>query len=216
MMTDLKNKIKEAIKKAKQEKKKGKFTHTVELIINLKDVDIKKPENRINEEIMLPHGTEKERKIAVFAGGELAEKAKGKADLVLDKDDIEELAKNKRKARKLANEYDFFLAQTDYMPLVGRALGPILGPRGKLPKPITPNMDIAPLIERLRKTVKVRTKDNPVVHLAIGKETMDDDKLAENAYSAIEAIERKLPRGIGNIRNMYVKTTMGKSIKVQA
>lgn len=215
MMTDLKNKIEEAAKKAKNEKKKGNFTQTIELIINLKDIDIKKPENRINEEIILPHGLEKERKIALFAGGELAEKAKGKADLVLDKDDIGELAKNKRKARKLANQYAFFLAQTDYMPIVGKALGPVLGPRGKLPKPVPPNMDVAPLIERLRKTVKVRTKDNPVIHLPVGTEKMKDEEIAENAYSAIEAIERKLPRGFGNIKSLYVKTTMGSSIRVE-
>jgi len=210
----LKDNIKKSLEKIKEQKKR-KFAQSIDLTINLKEFDVSKPENRINEEIILPHGTGKETKIAVFGGGELSEKAKNVADLIIDKDELQELAKDKKKVKKMASTYSFFIAQSDYMPLIGKTLGPVLGPRGKLPKPVMPNTDIAPLVQRLRKTVKVRTKDNTALHLAVGTEKMEDEKIAENAAAAIEHIERKLPKGAANIGSIYIKSTMGEKVRIE-
>lgn len=215
MTPNLKDNLKKALAKIKEQKKR-KFAQSIDLTINLKELDISKPENRINEEIVLPYGIGKEMKIAVFGGGELAENAKKVVDLVIDKDELQELAKDKKKAKKMAESYGFFIAQSDYMPLVGKTLGPILGPRGKLPKPVAPNMDIAPLVQRLKKTVRVRTKDTTVLHLPIGTEKMEENEIAENAAAAIEHIERKLPKGAINIGSIYIKSTMGEKVRVEA
>ncbi len=210
----MREKIATAVEEAKKNSKPRKFKQTIELAVNLKDIDMKKPENRLNDEIMLPHGKGKPVKIAVFATGELAMQAKKLADIVLTKEDLEDLAKNKRKAKKIAKEYDFFIAQADLMPLIGRYLGPILGPRGKMPKPVPPNANLEPIINRLRKTVRIRTKDNPVFHVPVGTEDMPTEKIAENIETIFKFLENKLEKGLGNVKSAYVKTTMGKAVRV--
>ncbi len=210
----MKEKIKKALEEAKKNSKPRNFKQTIELAVNLKDIDMKKPENRLNEEILLPHGKGKPVKIAVFATGELAMQAKKLADLVITKEELEELAKNKRKAKKIAKKYDFFIAQADLMPLIGRYLGPILGPRGKMPKPVPPNANLEPIINRLRKTVRIRTKDNPVFHVPVGTEEMPTEHVAENIETIFNFLENKLEKGLGNVKSAYVKTTMGKAVRV--
>jgi len=209
---------KEEITKAFGELRKGmqkrKFTQGLDLVINLRDVDMTKPENRIEEEVVLPNGRGKDVKIALIADGELAAQAKAAKALVIGSEELASLAEKKKEAKKMAKEYDFFLAQADLMPSVGRYLGPVLGPRGKMPKPLPPNAQIKPILERLKKTVRVRTKDKPLIQVAVGREDMEDKKLIENTEAVLTAVERKLDRGYDNVRSIYLKSTMGSSIKV--
>jgi large subunit ribosomal protein L1 len=191
--------------------KKRKFVQSIDLTLTLKDIDLSKPENRINEEVVLPHGRGKPNKIGVIADGEMALQAKKIADRVITKEELEDLSKEKKKAKKIAREVDFFIAQSDHMPIVGRSLGPVLGPRGKMPKPLPPGAPLEPIIERLRKTVRIRTKENPVIHVPIGTEEMQDDKLVQNISTVLEFVGRKLE---GNIKSVYLSTTMGRSVKV--
>ncbi len=207
-------KIEEAVKQALEKSKKRKFTQTVELIINLQNIDLKRPENRINAEIVLPNGLGKQRKICVIAEGELAYKAKEMGLRVIARKDIEELAKNKRAAKKLAKNYDFFIAQADLMPLVGRYLGRFLGPRGKMPKPVPINADLKPIVERVNRTVRIRLKENPVIHLPVGSENMEINKIVENIKTVLETVESKLEKGKSQIADIYIKTTMGPAVKV--
>ncbi len=194
---------------------KRKFNQSVDLAINLKELDMSKPENRLNEEVVLPHGRGKALKVAVIAMGELALQAKSAADRVLSKEEVEELAKNKKAAKKLVEEFDFFVAQADLMPLIGKTLGTVMGPRGKMPRPVPVNAPIAPIVEKLRKTVRLKTKEKPVLHVAVGTEDMPNEKLAENAAAVINALERKLEKGLQNIRSIYMKTTMGRALKLE-
>jgi large subunit ribosomal protein L1 len=130
----MKQEILEAVKKAKEESKPRNFTQSVDVVITIKDLDVRKPENRIDEEVFLPNGRGKKVKIAFIADGELALLAKNAgADLVINKTELEELGKDRKEAKKMANRHDFFVAQADMMPLVGRFLGPVLGPRKKCP-----------------------------------------------------------------------------------
>ncbi len=136
---DLKQEILEAVKKAKEDSKPRNFTQSVDVVINIKDLDVKKPENRIDEEVFLPQGRGKGVRIAFIADGELAVQAKNAgADLVITKSELEELGKNRKEAKKMANQYNFFVAQADLMPLVGRFLGPVLGPRKRCPNQSPP------------------------------------------------------------------------------
>lgn len=195
---------------------KRQFSQSVELIVKLREIDLKKPENRINESIELPNSLDKETKVCVIAGGDLATRAKaGEADLVLARDDLDRLGKDKKATRKLVSEYDFFIAEAPLMPLVGKTIGPILGPRGKMPTPVPPNAPIDQIIKSHRKLVRVRVRDQPVVQCRIGTEKMPDDKIAENAQAVFSRIEAKLERGSKNIGQVLVKTTMGEPVKVQ-
>jgi len=205
-----------AIKEAKEKSKKRNFTQSVELILNLKDIDMKSPEGRIQERIELPHPSpEKPNKICVIATGELALKAKrAKADLVIGKDELAGLAGRKKDLRKIANEYNFFMAGAPLMSRVGKTLGPALGPRGKMPVPVPPTADISGLIKRYRKMVFVRMRNQPVIRCRVGTESMKEEELAENVQTVLKAIEGKLKRGTKNIKTVYLKTSMGKPVKI--
>lgn len=204
-----------AIKQMREKSKPRGFVQSVELLVGLQDVDLRKPENRISEDIALPHGLGKQRKVAIFAEGDLALRAReAGADLVLKKEDVGELQKDKKRAKRLAEEFDFFLAQADLMPLIGRALGPILGPRGKIPKPIPPGADPKGLLERYRRTIRLRTREQPVVHTPIGTEQMQDEQLADNALAVLETLEHKLEKGMYQIASIHLKTTMGEAVRV--
>ena len=210
-----KDQLEEAISKAIEQAKPRKFVETVEMAVNLRNVDMRRPENRIDVIVTLPHGLGKPRKVGVFARGETALKAQeAGADVVLGPEDIDELAKNKREAKKLAKRIDFFIAEAPLMPEIGRKLGPILGPRGKMPQPIPPLADPKPMIEKLRKSVKIRTRDKPVFHAPIGKRDMDVEKLAENALEIIKVVENKYDNPSQVVKSIYVKTTMGPAVRV--
>ena len=215
-MTFDKQKIVEAVKEAKARAKPRNFTQTVEVAVNLKDIDLRKPENRFKLEVVLPHGRGKEPKIAVIADGAVAEAAKRLGLDVISGEQLEEIAKSPREARKLAKRYDFFIAAAPLMPKIGRYLGKYLGPRNKMPVVVPPTMtNLEPIVNKLKKTVRIQLKNNPVVHAPVGTETMDDEKIAENIETVLNAIIGKLERGENQVKSVYVKTTMGPAVKVE-
>jgi large subunit ribosomal protein L1 len=208
-------KLKETVETLTSNVTKRNFIQTVNLTINLKGVDLKNPKNRIEDEIPLPNGKGKPAKIALIATGELAMKAKGVADIVLTDEDISRLKENKREAKKIAGSYDFFLAETTLMSRIGKDLGAVLGPRGKMPKPIPPSADPKSIIESMRKSTKVRTRNSPVINLPVGREDMDTDRICENISAVMKRIESKLEKGRDNIGAVYLSLTMSNSVKVE-
>jgi large subunit ribosomal protein L1 len=177
---------------------------------------MKKPESKIQESIELPHMPGKDAKICVIATRELALKAKkAGAELVLGNSELESLATDKKRQRKLANDYMAFIAEAPLMPLVGKTLGSTLGPRGKMPKPIPPSADVNAQIKRMKKTVTVRLRGQPVLQCRVGSEDMKDEEIVENVLAVFRRIEGKLKRGIKNITTIYLKTTMGQPVKIK-
>lgn len=211
------NTILAAVKEAKEKSKKRNFTQSVELILNLKDIDMKSPGGKIQELIELPYyPLEKPNKICVIASGELALKArKAKADLVVERADLEGVAGKKRELRKIANEYDFFIAEAPLMPLVGKILGPVLGPRGKMPVPVPPTADITSVIEKHRKTIIVRMRNQPILQCHVGIESMKEEEIAENVQTVLRVIEGKLKKGMKNIKLASIKTSMGTPVSIR-
>jgi large subunit ribosomal protein L1 len=210
-----KDEISRALGELRKSLTKKKFTQSIDLVVRLREVDLKKPENRINEAIPLPNPPEKALKVCVIASGDLATRAKAAgADMLVGRQEIENLAKDKKGARKLAQEYDFFIAEAPLMPLVGRALGSFLGPRGKMPTPIPPNAPIDQVIVNHRKMVRVRMREQPVLQCRVGTEAMPDEKLVENIQAVVSRIEQKLERGFKNIGEILVKGTMSKPVKI--
>jgi len=206
----------ESVKEAKGKTEKRKFTQSVELIINLRDIDMKKPESKIQELIELPHVVGKQSKICVIASGELALKArKAGADLVIERSELESLGGDKKKQKTLVNEYEYFISEAPLMPTVGRVLGSVLGPKGRMPTPVAPNANIADAIEKQRKTVQLRLRNQPVLQCRIGTEDMPDEQIAENIETVIRRLEGKLKRGLKNIRSIVIKTAMGPPIKMR-
>ena len=210
-----KENIQKALEELRKNKKKRNFKESLELIIKLKELDLKKPENRINQTIILPHDIGKSVKVCVIATGQLALKSKeANADLVLGKDKLTDLGNDKKAAKKLLQEYGFFVAEAPLMPLVGKTIGPTLGPRGKMPTPINPDAPIADVIDQARRTIKIRVRDQPVIQCRIGVDDMSDDNLSENIQAIFSSIEGKLERGVRNISKVLIKTTMHEPVKL--
>jgi len=205
----------EAVKKALAGKPKRNFQESVDLAINLKNIDLSQPKNRVDEEIILPAGLGKPVKICVFAKGDVAINAeKAGADYVFPPDEIDKLGGDKARAKKLAKEVNFFIAETAYMPAIGKKLGQVLGPRGKMPTPLPPTADITAVVTRLKKAIKIRSKDRATFHTIIGNEAMQPEQIADNIDAIMNRIEGKLEKGKLNIGSVYVKTTMGPAVRV--
>jgi large subunit ribosomal protein L1 len=117
--------------------------------------------------------------------------------------------------RKLASDFDVFISEAPLMPLVGRILGPVLGPRGKLPVPVPPNADIAAVITKHRKTIVVRMRNQPIIQCSIGTENMTEDELYDNIQAVLRFLDGKLKRGLKNIKLAYIKTSMGTPVKIK-
>ncbi|MBM2818789.1 MAG: rpl [Nitrosarchaeum sp.] len=200
------------IKEAKTGSKQRKFKQSVEMIIVFKDIDVKKG-FALNEVVQLPK-TSSPATVCIMATGDMGQKAKqAKADAVVGTEELDKFAANKRASRKFINKYDFFLADTQIMPIVGKVLGQLLGPRGKMPTPVPFNASIESFLQRFRSSIKVRARATLSMSCKIGDESMDDADLAINAHAVLSAVEKKLPSGEKNLKRVIVKTTMGKPVK---
>jgi len=205
----------DAVKQAKSKSGGKKFDQTVDLILNITEIDMKAPEGKITEVVELPH-VGKPNKILVVGSGELAMKARrANADRVLERADLDALAGKKKDLRKIANDYDVFVSEAPLMPLVGRTLGPVLGPRGKMPVPVPPNADITAILEKHRKTIVVRMRNQPIIQVSVGAESMSEDELWDNIQAVLRVLEAKLKRGLKNVKLAYIKTSMGTPVKIK-
>ena len=211
----MEGKISEAIKNAIEGAPERKFVESLDIAFTIRDVDLKNPNNRIQEEIRLPNGRGKNIKIAMFAASDAAQKAKAAGIHVIDPAEIEELGKNRGTAKKLANSYDFFLSEVPHMGLIGRYLGVVLGPRGKMPRPVPPVVDPSVIANGLQSTTVVKSRDKVTFQASFGTRAQSHDELLKNAMEVYNRVTSKLERGIGNIRSLYIKTTMGPANKIE-
>lgn len=196
-------KLEDAIKKLREGEKK-KFVQTVDLIINLRNIDLKKPENKFSKDIILPNGRGKEVSICLISDSLPDGVRKG---------EIESYATNKSAAKQFAKKYDFFICEAPLMPLVGRILGRYLGPKGKMPRLLPPGKDPKSAFEETAKFVRVNVRDSPSIQIGISSEDMNDAQIKENVEIVIEEVRKALPAK-AQIKNAYIKTTMGKPIKI--
>lgn len=203
----------EDVKKAKEQSKKRKFSQTWDLAIGLKNVDLKNPENKLNLDFSLPEGRGKDVKTCFIVDSLLAE-AKGKAHQIITKADLEKLGKDKKRLKKYVSEYDVWFAEAPLMPMVGKMLGIVLGPAGKMPRPIPPKGSIDPFIAMSKKLIKIRIKNSPVIHVSVGTDKLSDEQIAKNVNGVLNFVKEKLPKGRTNIKSVFIKLTMGKAIRL--
>ncbi len=202
--------VTEALAKAKPRE----FPETVELSVNLKDLDLSVPKNRLEDEIPLPNGRGRPVKVAVFGSPELLQKVRTVADMTVAPSELDELIKDKKSAKKMVEDVDFFLAEAPLMPTIGRRLGVVLGPRGKMPRPVPPGTDPTNLVNSLKRSIRVRSKGNRTFHAAVGTREMTPEQLAQNVDAVLNRIVGKLERGRTNIESVYLKTTMGPAVRL--
>jgi large subunit ribosomal protein L1 len=200
-----------AVKKLREEnKKERKFDQTVDIIVNLKEFDVRK--NSFNVFASVPHKV-KDKKIAGFfeKDSQIVKSIK--------KDDFIKY-KEKKDAKKLIKNYDFFIANAKLMPAVATSFGRILGPVGKMPSPqlgILPNEEEATvkgIVERVNKSVRIIVKQ-PSIKVGVAKISLEDDKIVDNLVAVYGRIIESLPKGIDNVRNIKIKLTMSKPVGVE-
>ncbi|MFW5938404.1 MAG: 50S ribosomal protein L1 [Halanaeroarchaeum sp.] len=206
--------IEEAVSRALEDAPPRNFRESVDLAINLRDLDLNEPSNRVEESVVLPAGTGQETKIAVFAEGETAVRAEEVADEVLSGNDLEDLGDDDDQAKDLADEIDFFIAEQAMMQDVARNLGTVLGPRGKMPDPLAPDDDVVETVNRMKNSVQIRSGDRRTFHALVGSENMSAEEIADNVDVILRRLHADLEKGPQNIDSVYVKTTMGPAVEV--
>jgi large subunit ribosomal protein L1 len=193
-----------------------KFDQSFDIAVNFrkKELDVTKPENRLNQELTLPNALFPPAKVCAFGDGEFAEKALAAGvEHVVGKEDIPKVGEEKKRRKSLAKTYDFFIASTDSMPLVGRYLGQALGPRGKMPRPFPPQADLGPIVSQYQRTVRIRMRNTPTFHAKVGHVNMGDREIAANIVAVLDFVESK--GFMERVGNVVVKTTMGPAVEVQ-
>jgi large subunit ribosomal protein L1 len=207
------------LQEAKQAGGERKFKQSVDLIINLKDLDLKKPDNQVDFYVTLHNENGRKVRVCALVGPELKDEAQKNCDTTIHVDDFGEFQKDKKRVKKLAETHEYFIAQANIMAQVATAFGRVLGPRGKMPNPkagcvVPPKAALKPLVERLQKTVRVSAKKAPVIQILVGKESMQDDVIADNIMFAFNQVQTHLPQEANNIKNAIVKLSMGKPVKL--
>jgi large subunit ribosomal protein L1 len=193
---------------AAKHKQRG-FDQTVDLIVNLKEFSLKK--NPLNLLMTLPHKV-KDKKIAGFL-----EKKSGEVDTITKEEFVD--YKDKKKLKSLVDKYDFFIANAKLMPAVATTFGRTLGPSGKMPSPQMgvlikeDDASIKDLILKIDSVIKVRPKETSV-KISIGKQSLKDEEIAENAYRVYSEIFKNLPRNKENLKNVLIKFTMSKPVHI--
>ncbi|MBO3832541.1 MAG: 50S ribosomal protein L1 [Candidatus Brockarchaeota archaeon] len=210
-----KSSLEDALRKAvsPEYSRPRKFLQSVEMVVCLTGVDLSKPDQRFTELVELPHSPYRTQpKICVFTDGSLTTEAKNLGLDILSREALSSTAGKKKNCRKIAQSYDFFIAEAPLMPLVGRVLGQFLGPKNKMPIPVPPASSITPIVERLRRSVRLVLKSSLAVSCKIGHEEMPVQQLLENAGTVLSTVERRLPHS-GSVRYVGFKTTMGRIVK---
>ena len=201
-----------------------KFDESIDLIINIKDINLNEPKNRIDKEIMLTHDiiTDDIPNICVIASDEILLEAKKLGLDTIDSEGLIQLnIQEKKYKKKFSKKYDYFVVEDKMMRDVARYLARFLGPVGKMPKPfpsgygiISSADDLQVAFNRYKKIVKIQMKKQPIIFIKIGKKSMEKNKLFENIKTVVDFIADQMPHKFNNFKSMYIKSTMGKPVKV--
>jgi large subunit ribosomal protein L1 len=201
----------EALKAIKQ-RASAKFDETVELAMNL-NLDPRKPDQNLRGAVILPHGTGKTVRVAVFARGDRAKEAEAAGADIVGAEDLAE------KVQAGQIDFDRAIATPDLMSLVGR-LGKILGPRGLMPNPrlgtVTPN--VAEAVRAAKGgQVEFRAEKAGIVHAGVGKVSFTEEALADNVRAFVGAITRGKPSGVRGtyIKKVSISSSMGPGVRVE-
>lgn len=201
-----------AIAQLRKESKKRKFSQAVDLIINFKNVDLKK--TPVDSFVVLPHEFTKQPKVCVIVDDDFVNRAKGKCDKIISKSELDKWSKPKD-IKRLGREFSFFISQANLMGLLATKFGRILGPLGKMPNPkfggvIPPGGDVKVAVDKFRKSIRIITKNEPIVKTRVGYEDMKDEEIAANAMHIYDSVSHLLPQGETNIASVILKFTMSK------
>tara|TARA_Y100000034_G_C6716811_1_gene316927 strand:- start:60 stop:710 length:651 start_codon:yes stop_codon:yes gene_type:complete len=213
-----KKSVLETLKKLRENKKRN-FSQSVDFIVILKDIDLKKTDQQVEYFLQLHYSRGKKIKVCALVDTELLEEAKSACDKVIHVDDFPNFAKDKKATKKLAEDYDVFIAQGNIMAKVATTFGRTFGPRGKMPNPkagcvVPPKASLKPVIQKIQNMLKVSIKTTPMFMCSIGKEDQKEEELVDNIITLYNSLIQNLPKEKNNIKKTFLKLTMTKAIEV--
>ncbi len=203
-----------------------KFDETIDLIINIRDVDIKNPNNRIDQELLLPHpitGNKPKDSVVFIVKDEMELKLRQLGYNIINPKQLDELQRQSMKDKKsIAKKYAYFVTRADLMRDVAKVLARFLGQQNKMPKPapkgfgvIRPDENIDAYLPQLDRIIKLDMKKQLLLQLKVAKKSQNVTEIFENIDSVLSFVEHALPNGNNNIKSIFIKTTMGKPVKVE-
>lgn len=203
-----------SLKELRDNSGQKKFSQSIDMQIRLKEINIKKQDQKIDLFLVLPHSLGRKKKIIAFVDSQLGAQAKGAVDTVILKEDFPKYAKDKKTQKKLASSHDYTIAQLELMSTFAATFGKAFGSKGKMPSPkagcvVPGTAQLAPLIQKLQNTVKLQTKNDDVIRTVVGTDKMQDEELADNILAIYNTLLTKLPQEKNNIKDIILKFTMG-------
>lgn len=205
------------IKELRELSPKRNFTQSLDVIVNLQQIDLKKPEHKVDLGIVMPTPIKaKPIKVCAIVDKSMAH-AENVFDYVLYNEDMMAMKGDLKKIRTITHKYDKFVVQAAYMPQFAQVFGKYLGPMNKMPSPklgmvINEKTPLQELYDKLQKTVHLQTKKNLVLQSSIGTENETDEELAEKIAQIYQTLTQSLVNHENNIKNVAIKFTMSKVV----
>ncbi len=213
------NTIKTKITEARELAKGRNFTQTFDLVFNLQQMDLKRPDHKVDIGVAMDCNLKpKKFKVCAIIDHSITG-AEEVFDHVLYNDDVTALKGNMEEIRKITHKFDKFVVQATLMPLFAQVLGRYLGPMNKMPSPklgmvISNKSDLKGTFDKIQKTAHLQTKKNLVLQISIGAESESDDIIAKNIIHAVDVLTHALPNQSHNLKEICLKLTMGKVVRL--
>src|SRR3989344_6631836 len=204
----------------KKSSPKRNFKQSIDLIVVLSGLDLKKTEHQVNSYVNLHYSTGRKLSVCALVGAELKTQAAGVFDEVIVDHEFDKF-KDKKLAKQLAEKHDFFVAQANIMAKIATTFGRVFGHKGKMPNPkagcvVAPNANLKPVYERLQKTINLKTRNQPMVQIKVGAEDQDENEITDNILTITNSLVSSLPNGEHNIKEVLLKLSMGPVFKIEA
>jgi len=190
------------------EKKKRNFVETVELQIGLKDYDTQR-DKRFSGTVKLPHIPRPRMKICVLGDAKHMEEAQGQEMPCKSVEDLKKLNKNKKMVKKLAQQFDAFIASQALIPQIPRLLGPGLNKAGKFPTMCNHSETLTDKANEMKSNVKFQLKKVLCIGVAVGHVGMNEDQLRQNVLISVNFLVSLLKKTWQNVKSLNIKSTMG-------
>lgn len=205
--------IKEILAFSQDPEHKRNFCETVELQIGLKNYDPQR-DKRFAGAIRLPNTPCPTLKVCILGDEQHCDQAKSLGLEFRSVEDLKKLNKGKKEVKKLAKQYDAFLASESVIKQIPRLLGPGLNKAGKFPSPISHADDMAAKVEELKATIKFQLKKVLCLGTAIGHVSMSEDQLVTNTMMSVNFLVSLLKKNWQNVKSLFIKSTMGKPVRL--
>jgi large subunit ribosomal protein L10Ae len=198
---------------AASQEKQRKFTETIELQVGLKNYDPQK-DKRFSGTVKLPYTPRPKMAVCVLGDHKHCEEAKKLGIETMTVEELKKLNKNKKLVKKLAKKYAAFVASESVIKQIPRLLGPGLNKAGKFPTLVSHNDNLESKVNEIKASINFQLKKVLCLGVAVGNVSMTDKELYVNTQMSVNFLVSLLKKNWQNVRCLYIKSSMGKSVRL--